>query len=82
MILRPTKLLIFGNPKGGTPLMVARPSVALDLPLKLLVWQDDAGKVWMSYNAPEYLRDRHQLPPELMGNIAIVTQLARAAAGK
>src|SRR2546429_9547083 len=55
----PTKLLIFGSPKAGTPLMLAAPSVAIDLPLKILVWQDGEGKVWLSYNSPEYLRERH-----------------------
>jgi len=55
----PTKLLIFGNPKGGTPIMVAAPSAAIDLPLKILVAEDGAGKVWISYNSPEYLRARH-----------------------
>jgi uncharacterized protein (DUF302 family) len=74
--MRPTKLLIFGNPKAGTPLMLASPSSALDLPLKLLVWEDAQGKVWVSYNSPEYLRERHGLPQELMQNIAIVEGLA------
>ena len=62
MHMRPTKLLIFGNPKGGTPLMLAAPSIAIDLPLKILVWEDDQGKVWVSYNSPEYLAERHGLP--------------------
>jgi uncharacterized protein (DUF302 family)/uncharacterized membrane protein YidH (DUF202 family) len=77
--LRPTKLLIFGSPKAGTPLMAAAPSMAIDLPLKLLVWQEDSGQVWISYNAPEYLRDRHHLPPELTANIAVVSALAANA---
>ena len=64
MEMRPTKLLIFGNPKGGTPLMLAAPSIAIDLPLKILVWEDDQGKVWVSYNSPEYLAERHGLPAE------------------
>ena len=55
--MRPTKLLIFGSPEAGTPLMLAAPSVAIDLPLKILVWQDDQGKVWVSFNSPEYLKD-------------------------
>src|SRR6267143_1732174 len=59
MKMRPTKLLIFGNPKGGTPLMVAAPSVAIDLPLKALVAEDERGKVWISCNSPEYLQQRH-----------------------
>jgi len=68
--MRPTQLLIFGNPKGGTPLMVAAPSVAIDLPLKALAWQDAQGKVWLSYNAPEYLQERHGIPADLLKNIA------------
>ena len=74
--MRPTKLLIFGNPKAGTPLMVAAPSIAIDLPLKILVSEDAAGKVWISYNSPAYLQQRHGLPPELLQNIAIVETLA------
>lgn len=68
--MRPTQLLIFGSPKAGTPLMVAAPSVAIDLPLKALAWQDAEGKVWLSYNAPEYLQQRHGIPPDLLKNIA------------
>lgn len=77
----PTRLLIFGNPKGGTPLMLAAPSVAIDLPLKILVAEDSQGKVWISYNSPEYLQARHGLPPNLVPNIAVVGTLA-AEAGK
>jgi uncharacterized protein (DUF302 family) len=80
MSLPPTKLLIFGNPKAGTPLMAAAPSAALDLPLKILVWQDGGGKVWVSYNSPQYLQDRHGFPSELTVNIAVVEALARNAA--
>ena len=80
MKMRPTKLLIFGNPKGGTPLMLAAPSVAIDLPLKILVWEDSQGKVWVSYNNPEYLQQRHRLPQELLANIAVVETLATKAA--
>ena len=76
----PTKLLIFGSPKGGTPLMLAAPSIAIDLPLKILVWQDGQGKVWLSYNSPEYLKERHGLPAELLPNIAVVETLAAKAA--
>ena len=76
----PTKLLIFGNPKGGTPLMLAAPSAAIDLPLKILIWEDAQGKVWVSYNAPEYLRERHGFPAELLQNIAVVETLAAKAA--
>ena len=68
--MRPTQLLIFGSPKGGTPLMVAAPSLAIDLPLKALVWEDGQGKVWVSYNAPEYLQQRHGFPADLLKNIA------------
>jgi uncharacterized protein (DUF302 family) len=78
--MRPTKLLIFGHPKAGTPLMIASPSVAIDLPLKLLVAEDEAGKVWISYNNPTYLQARHGFPSELMQNIAVVAGLAQEAA--
>ena len=78
--MRPTKLLIFGNPKAGTPLMQAAPSAAIDLPLKILVWEDAEGKVWLSYNSPDYLRRRHRLPQGLLQNIAVVEALAAAAA--
>lgn len=70
MKMRPTKLLIFGNPKTGTPVMLAAPSIAIDLPLKALVWEDDHGRVWVSYNAPDYLSRRHHVPDELLGNIS------------
>ncbi|MGO9590103.1 MAG: DUF302 domain-containing protein [Candidatus Acidiferrales bacterium] len=78
--MRPTKLLIFGSPKAGTPLMVASPSIAIDLPLKILIAEDAAGKVWVSYNAPAYLKDRHNLPDNLLQNIAVIEALATAAA--
>ena len=71
-----TKLLIFGNPKAGTPLMLASPSVALDFPLKILVAEDTSGKTWISYNAPNYLQARHGLPAELLPNIAVIETLA------
>ena len=70
MKMRPTKLLIFGSPKGGTPLMVAAPTVAIDLPLKALISEDESGKVWVSYNSPEYLQHRHGVPEDLIKNIA------------
>jgi uncharacterized protein (DUF302 family) len=70
LTMRPTQLLIFGSPKGGTPLMVAAPTLAIDLPLKALAWEDAQGKVWLTYNRPEYLADRHSVPSELLGNIA------------
>jgi uncharacterized protein (DUF302 family) len=75
-----TKLLIFGNPKGGTPLMIASPSIAIDLPLKILIAEGADGKVWVSYNDPAYLKDRHNLPDNLLQNIAVVETLAAAAA--
>ena len=74
-----TKLLIFGSPKAGTPLMLAAPSVAIDLPLKILVSEDTQGKVWVSYNSPNYLKQRHVLPQELLQNIAVVETLAAKA---
>jgi uncharacterized protein (DUF302 family) len=80
LTMPPTKLLIFGNPKGGTPLMLASPSIALDLPLKILVAQDKDGAVNVCYNAPEYLQQRHDLPPDLLPNIAVVEALAAKAA--
>jgi uncharacterized protein (DUF302 family) len=80
MKMRPTKLLIFGSPKAGTPLMQAAPSVAIDLPLKILVWEDGQGRVWVSYNSPAYLQERHGIPPELMQNIAVIETLAAKAA--
>ena len=78
--MRPTKLLIFGSPRAGTPLMLAAPSIAIDLPLKMLVWEDGKGKVWVSYNSPAYLQARHSVPQELMQNIAVVGTLAAHAA--
>jgi uncharacterized protein (DUF302 family)/uncharacterized membrane protein YidH (DUF202 family) len=80
MKMRPTKLLIFGNPKGGTPVMLATPSAAIDLPLKILVWEDAQGKVWASYNSPTYLQQRHGIPQDLLPNIAVVEALASKAA--
>ncbi len=79
MKMPPTKLLIFGSPKAGTPLMLAAPSVAIDLPLKILVAEDAQGKVWISYNSADYLKERHGLPPDLLPNIAVVQALAAAA---
>jgi len=78
--MRPTKLVIFGNPKAGTPLMVAAPSIAIDLPLKILIWEDGEGKVWVSFNSPAYLQERHKLPQELLPAIAVVEALAAATA--
>ena len=78
--MRPTKLLIFGNPKAGTPVMLASPSIAIDLPLKILVAEDAAGKVWISYNSAAYLEARHGVPPELVQNLAVIENFAKAAA--
>ncbi|HEY2362608.1 MAG TPA: DUF302 domain-containing protein [Candidatus Angelobacter sp.] len=75
-----TKLLIFGNPKGGTPLMLASPSIAIDLPLKLLVAEDANGKCSISYNTPQYLQQRHRISHDLIQNIAIIEALAAEAA--
>lgn len=79
MKMRPTKLLIFGSPQAGTPLMLATPSIAIDLPLKILVWEDADRRVWLSYNSPEYLGERHNLPQKLIQNIAVVGKLAAQA---
>lgn len=79
--MRPTKLLIFGNPKAGTPVMIASPMSAIDLPLKVLVWEDPDGRVLISYNSPAYIQERHKLPAQLVENIAVVEKLAAAAAG-
>jgi uncharacterized protein (DUF302 family) len=79
MNMHPTKLLIFGSPKAGSPLMLAAPSIAIDLPLKILVWEDGGGKVWISYNSAAYLQERHGLPEDLVQNIAVVETLAAKA---
>jgi len=68
--MRPTQVLLFGSPKAGTPVMLAAPSVAIDLPLKALVAEDDQGRVWITYNDPEYLAKRHGIPPDLVKNLA------------
>lgn len=80
MKMRPTKLLIFGSPRAGTPLMLAAPSIAIDLPLKILVWEDEQGKAWVSYNSPKYLCERHNLPQELLQNVTVIEGLAAKAA--
>jgi|SRR5271155_920396 len=77
--MRPTKLLIFGSPTAGTPLMQASPSLAIDLPLKALFWQDADGKVWLTYNDPAYLMRRHDVPSELLPNIAGASTLFEKA---
>ena len=80
LTMPPTQMLIFGNPKGGTPVMLAAPSSAVDLPLRVLVSQDAAGKVWLSYNTPEYLGERHGIPAALLPNLAGIRAIAQAAA--
>jgi len=78
MKMHPTELIIFGSPKGGTPVMVASPTLAIDLPLKALVWQDAGGKVWLSYNSAEYLKQRHNIPDDLLKNIAVIGPLLQS----
>ena len=80
MKMRPTKLFIFGNPKAGTPVMLAAPSSAIDLPLKILIWEDAQEKVWLTYNRAIYLQKRHHLPPELLQNLSVVEAFAAEAA--
>ena len=75
-----TKLVIFGNPTGGTPAMLAAPTLALDLPLKILVWADADARVWITYNSVEYLRARHNVPAELTAKLALIEALAAKAA--
>jgi uncharacterized protein (DUF302 family) len=79
LTMPPTQLLIFGSPKSGTPLMIASPSLALDLPLKALVSQDTEGAVWLSYNSPEYLQRRHDIPEALVKNIAGIRSICEEA---
>lgn len=77
--MRPTKLIIFGSPKGGTPLMVAAPTLAIDLPLKVLIWQDEKAGVWVAFNSPEYLQERHNVSADLIKNISGVAALVAKA---
>lgn len=79
MTMPPTKVLIFGSPKGGTPVMLAAPTLAIDLPLKVLFAEDKKGKVSVTYNSPEYLRDRHGVPEDLIKNISVVGGLVAKA---
>jgi uncharacterized protein (DUF302 family) len=79
MSMLPTKLLIFGSPNAGTPLMLAAPSTAIDLHLKILIWEDSKGKVCVSYNRSAYIKERPGLPQELLQNIAIIETLASKA---
>jgi uncharacterized protein (DUF302 family) len=78
MKMQPTKLIIFGSPKAGTPLMQASPTLAIDLPLKALVWEDAGGMIWISYNSPEYLKQRHNIPDDLVKNIAVIGPLLQS----
>ena len=82
LALLPTGLVILGNPKSGTPLMVATPTAAIDLPLKILAWHDADGHTWMAYNDPAYVQARHRFPPELTKNISALGALAEAAAAQ
>ena len=77
--MHPTQLILFGSPKGGTPVMVASPTIAIDLPLKALIWEDAGGKVWVSYNNSEYLQQRHNVPPDLIKNISGAGMLLQLA---
>ncbi|MHB8499694.1 MAG: DUF302 domain-containing protein [Candidatus Acidiferrales bacterium] len=74
-----TQLILFGSPKGGTPVMIASPTIAIDLPLKALIWQDAGGKVWVSYNSPEYLQQRHNVSADLVKNVSGVGPLLQLA---
>jgi uncharacterized protein (DUF302 family) len=76
--MRPAHVLVFGNPKAGTPLMVAAPLVALDLPLRVLVWQDESDRVWVSFNQSDFLQKRYAIPSELVGNIAGAENLIKS----
>jgi uncharacterized protein (DUF302 family) len=80
MTMPATKLLIFGSPEAGTPVMLAAPSIAIDLPLKILVWEGGGGKVWLSYNSAEYLAQRHGVPGEMLGVLGAAAALAAKAA--
>ena len=80
MKMPPTKLLMFGSPKAGTPVMLAAPSSAIDLPLKILIWEDARGKAWVTYNSPAYLQKRHRIPLELLPSISVIETLAKKAA--
>jgi uncharacterized protein (DUF302 family) len=79
LTMQPAHVLVFGNPKAGTPLMLAAPLLALDLPLKVLVWQDDRGQVWVSYNEPTFLAQRYNIPPDLVRVIAAAQGIVEAA---
>ena len=78
MKMHPAQLVLFGSPKEGTPAMLASPTLAIDLPLKTLVWQDAGGKVWLSYNSTEYLKQRHNIPDEPLKNFAVIAPLLQS----
>jgi uncharacterized protein (DUF302 family) len=79
LAMQPAQVLVFGNPKAGTPLMIASPLIALDLPLKILVWRDNRGQVWVSYYQPAFLAERYNIPADLVGAIAAVQGIVEAA---
>jgi uncharacterized protein (DUF302 family) len=81
LTMHPTQLILFGSPKAGTPLMAASPTLAIDLPLKALAWEDADGQVWLSYNSPDYLKRRHEIPDDLVKNIAGAGALLEKAVG-
>ena len=78
--MNPTRLLIFGNPKAGTPLMISAPTLTIDFPLKVVVSEDENGRVWLSYNSPLYLKERHNIPDELLKNISGIVPIVESAA--
>jgi uncharacterized protein (DUF302 family) len=80
LTMPPTKVVLFGNPRAGTPLMLAVPGIAIDLPLKLLIAEDPSGGVTVSYNTPAHLRERYQLPADLVANITAIETIARKVA--
>ena len=80
LTLRPMRALVFGNPASGTPLMIAAPTAAIDLPLKVVVYEDDDGKVWISYNSPQYIMTRHNIPEQLLKNIGGITGIVESVA--
>ena len=82
LTMHPEQQLIFGNPKAGTPLMIANPAAALDLPLRVICWQDEAGKTWLAYNDPAYIIERHGLADALAKNLAAVIPLIEKAAAE
>src|ERR1700683_5077858 len=77
--MHPTQVILFGSPKGGTPVMVAASTIAIDLPLKALIWEDAEGKGWVRYNSPEYLQKRHNVPDDLVKNISAAGPLLEQA---